>query len=72
MVLQHNSRVMAPGAILVKIGTPLPEPLKLEDDSAATRWGYIVNHLKGRQLAEQLVTAEWTFFCMTGSIRTAA
>ena len=67
MVLQHNSRVVAPGAILVKIGTPLPEPLKLEDDSAATHWGYIANNLNGRQLGERLVTAGWKFFYMAGS-----
>lgn len=72
MVPQHPSRVIGPGAILVKIGTPLPEPLKLESDSAATHWAYIANNLNGRQLAEQLATAGWTFFYMAGSIRTAA
>ena len=72
MVPQHNSRVIGPGAILIKTGTPLPEPLKLESDSAATHWAYIANDLNGRQLAAQLNTAGWTFFYMAGSIRTAA
>jgi hypothetical protein len=72
MVSQHSSRVIGPGTILVKIGTPLPEPLKLESDSAATHWACIANNLNGRQLAEQLDTAGWTFFYMAGSIRTAA
>ncbi len=72
MVWQHNSRVIGPGAVLVKIGTPLPEPLKLESSSASTHWAYIANNLNGRQLAKQLDTEGWTFFYMAGSIKTAA
>ena len=72
MATQHNSRAIAPGAILIKIGTPLPEPLKLESGSSATRWASIANNLNGRQLAEKLATAGWTFFYMAGLIRTAA
>jgi hypothetical protein len=72
MIRQHDSRVIAPGAILIKSGTPLPEPLKLEGGSAATRWASPANHLDGRQLTERLATAGWTFFYMAGSIRTVA
>jgi hypothetical protein len=72
MVPQHASRVIASGAILVKAGTRLPEPLTLEGGSAANCWAPIANNLKSRQLTDQLAVAGWKFFYMAGSIRTAA
>ncbi len=52
------------------MGTLLPEPLELESGSA-TRWASVAKGVNGRQLAEQLVAAGWTWFYMAGSIRTA-
>lgn len=60
------------GAILIKIGTALPEPLALESDPGATGWTRVANHLNGRQLQKNLAAVGWTFFYMAGSIRSSA
>lgn len=72
MVPQHTSRVIGSGAILVKVGTRLPEPLTLEGGLAANCWAPIANNLNSRRLTEQLAAAGWKFFYMAGSIRTGA
>ncbi len=71
MVPQPTNRLIGSGAIRVKAGTLLPWPLTLEG-GAANCWPSIANVLTSRQLTEQLAAAVWTFFCMAGSIRTAA
>jgi hypothetical protein len=57
MVSQRESRIIAPGAILIKNGTLLPEPLELENDSVATGWASVANNLSGHELEKGLATA---------------
>jgi hypothetical protein len=64
--------VFETGAILIKNGTELPEPLVLESDRDGTGWASVANHLNGRQLEKALTNAGWTFFYMAASIRTTA
>jgi hypothetical protein len=71
MISQQNSdRTIGPGAILVKKSTPLPEPLRLENDATANGWARIANDSDGRSLEKKLAGAGWTFFYMAGAIRT--
>ena len=71
MISQQNSdRTITPGTILVKKSTPLPEPLRLENDATATGWARIANDSDDRSLEKKLAGAGWTFFYMAGAIRT--
>lgn len=64
--------MIAPGAVLVKKGTPLPQRLGLENDSTAMGWASVSNHLNAHELEKELAAAGWTFFYMAGSIRATA
>ena len=66
----NSDRTIGPGAILVKKSTPLPEPLRLENDATATGWARIANDSDSRSLEKKLAGAGWTFFYMAGAIRT--
>jgi hypothetical protein len=62
--------MITPGAILIKKGTPLPEPLRLGADSQATGWASVTNTLDGHELEHKLSSGGWTFFYIAGAIRT--
>jgi hypothetical protein len=72
MVSQREGLIIAPGAILIKNGTLLPEPLELENDPVATGWAFVANNLSGHEFEKKLAMVGWTFFYMAGSIRTNA
>jgi hypothetical protein len=65
-------QAITPGAILIEIGTLLPEPLRLENELHPSGWTSVANNLDGHQLEDQLAIAGWTFFYMAGKIRTTA
>jgi hypothetical protein len=69
---QNGDRTIRPGAIFVKKGTLLPEPLRLENDATATGWAPIASDSDGRPLEKKLAGAGWTFFYMAGAIKTTA
>ena len=62
--------MITPGAILIKKGTPLPEPLRLGTDSQAKGWASVTNTLDTHELERKLSTGGWTFFYIAGAIRT--
>jgi hypothetical protein len=62
--------MITPGAILIKIGTLLPEPLRLGADSQAKGWASVTNTLDLHELERKLSTGGWTFFYIAGAIRT--
>ena len=64
--------MITPGAILIRTGTPLPEPLRLGTDTQATGWASVVNALDSHELEHSLSTDGWTFFYMAGAIRTTS
>ena len=59
--------MITPGAILIKEGTPLPEPLRLGTDSQATGWALVTNTLDQHELEHKLSTGGWTFFYIAGA-----
>jgi hypothetical protein len=63
---------IAAGTVLVERGTPLPELLKLEVDSAAAGWAPAAGNLKSQQLEKELTAAGWTFFYMAAAIKVTA
>jgi hypothetical protein len=61
--------MITPGAILIRKGTPLPEPLRLGSDTQATGWASVVNALDSHELEHSLSSGGWTFFYLAGAIR---
>lgn len=64
--------MITPGAVLIKNGTPLPEPLRLGSDTQATGWASVVNALDSHELKQSLSTGGWSFFYIAGAIRTTS
>lgn len=62
--------MITPGAILIKKGTLLPEPLRLGTDAQATGWASVTNTLDSHELEQKLSTGGWTFIYIAGAIRT--
>lgn len=62
--------MIRPGAILIKKGTPLPEPLRLGADLQAMGWALVTNTLDSHELEHKLSSGGWTFFYIAGAIRT--
>lgn len=65
-------RMITPGVVLIEKGTHLPEPMRLETESAASGWASVANHLDVYQLEKELSAAGWTFFYSAGAITTTA
>lgn len=64
--------MIAPGSILIKSGTLLPNTLGLDSSLTAAGWTSVAKNLDVHQLAKALTTAGWTFFFMAGTIRRIA
>jgi hypothetical protein len=64
--------MITPGSILIKAGTPLPEPLRLGNDALAKGWAFVSNPLDSHELEHQLSTGGWNFFYHAGALRTTA
>jgi hypothetical protein len=64
--------MITPGSILIKAGTPLPEPLRLGNDALAKGWASVSNPLDSHELEHQLSTGGWNFFYRAGALRTTA
>ena len=60
---------IAPGIILLKEGTLLPESVQLEREQYTSGWTSVTKS-DCRGLDEQLTKAGWTFFYMAGQITT--
>jgi hypothetical protein len=59
------------GTILIKVGTPLPECLRLESEPYSEGWT-LVKNLDNRGLDRKIREAGWTFFFMAGGANATA
>jgi hypothetical protein len=64
--------MITPGAILIEMGTVLPEPLRLETAPTESGWTVMANNLDRLQISKELATAGWIFFYLAGVIKTTA
>ena len=63
--------MITPGAILIKKGTLLPEPLRLGTDCLqAAGWASVSNALDSHEVERKLSTGGWTFIYTAGALRT--
>ena len=59
------------GALILKEGTPLPEPLPVESDPYLEGWR-LVKNLSSAVLDRKLRDVGWTFFYMAGEVNAMA
>jgi hypothetical protein len=62
---------LAPGTILIKAGTALPEGLGLSTHSYVPGW-LLVRNPDSYGLGRAILEAGWTFFCLTSAIPASA
>jgi hypothetical protein len=72
MTLAAQWQSLSDGRFLIAPGTALPPAWRLEGDSVASGWSRLANTFDGAPLEKELVTTEWTFFFMAGTITTTA
>ena len=70
MTTANGNPSFAPGTLLVRTGTELPDFVKLENDPTQSGWSVVANNPGVFPLERELSKAGWNFFYLAGGIRT--
>ena len=69
---QNGHFSISRGIVLIEKSTLLPEPMRLESDSAGSGWARVADSGGVHQLEQKIDAAGWTFSYLAGAIRASA
>jgi hypothetical protein len=69
-MIPEKHRPISPGTILVEKSTLLPGSLGLDSDLSGGGWARVTDNPDRQQIEKNLAAAGWTFFLMSGAIKT--